>query len=161
MFTVIISIVFAIVSVSDIFSAEKKCDVYFYKLKDAVNNVFSVDRSEQVMGFKLTLGSNDLKANSGHVIEFLKSKIKEKSYNELIKIYCLEGSRNGYFSNGLRKEKSLNIELTDDIISVLAAEFIKEEVDINGSIKVYFYSTQKLKKPGDKGDSKKGKCCCC
>ena len=94
-------------SVSDIFSAGNTCDVYFYKLKDAVNNVFDINRSEQVMGFKFVLGNNDLAANNGHVIEFLKSKIKEKSYNEPIKLYCLEGSNNGFFVMAVVERKSL------------------------------------------------------
>ena len=58
-------------------------------------------------------------------------------------------------------------ELTDGIASALVEGFIKEEVNINGSIKVYFYATQKPNKPNkpnkdNKGESSKnGKCCCC
>ncbi len=87
----VFQIVFVIVSVNNIFSAEKMCKVKFYKLADAVNNVFDCDSGKQVSDLSFNIRYTDLLDNKNRIIEFLKNKISGKFTNAEIKIYLFIG----------------------------------------------------------------------
>lgn len=165
-------IVFVIVSVNNIFSAEKTCVVKFYKLADAVNNVFDCDSGKQVSDLSFNIKYKDLLDNKNRIIEFLKNKISGKFTNAEIKIYLFIG-----FDENLRRFRELPTFLPPKTSNTLDKEIdatqenavhtlINDAIQKDGALNVYFYPHAKQQTPtGSKkktsGENDGSKKCCC
>ena len=168
----VFQIVFVLVFVSNIFSADKTCKVKFYKLADAVNNVFDRDNSRQVSDLMFDMKDKDLSDNKNRIIEFLKNKISGKFTNAEIKIYLFIS-----FDRTLRRLRELPTFLPPKTPNTLDKEIdatqengvhtlINDAIEKDGALNVYFYPHAKQQDPTDSkknnsNENGNGKKCCC
>lgn len=139
MFKYIISIVFSIMSVSNIFSAEKTCKIYFYELNPPFLGSFSI--SDGLVGILYELKNSDFVEKKNCICEFLKKKFIEKynGYSEsLLKYYYIDNGSEFIMGNGSFGTGYLEGEINDERSSEVA-EIIDKSFNDETSVKVYFY----------------------
>ena len=142
---VLLKFVFLILSVNEVFCAEKYCDVHFLKLEKLASGgdeLSAVDASplKETSILKMSYFSGE---NEGP-IKYLKSELSKKYPNNLIKIYCVAKMEKGNVADVCRgDDKAFPDEIDKEIRNSQEGEVMKliksaisdgDEVTVN----VYF-----------------------
>lgn len=139
MFRYVVPIVFSIMSVSNIFSAEKTCEICFYELKPPSFGSFSI--SDNSIGILYELKNSDFIAKKKCICEFLKTKFIEgnKCYTgKLLKFYYMDNGSEFIMGNGSNGTAYLEGEINDEKSSEVA-EIIDKSFNDGTDVNVYFY----------------------
>lgn len=139
MFRYVVQIVFSIMSVSNIFSAEKTYDINFFKLDATDNGSF---HNTDGIGLYYQLHDADLNAHKGVICKFLKEKLAEtyKEYSDkLLKFYYVGNGYSSFMGKGSSDKEFLVGEINDEESTNVEEVIVKSPVEVNDPVEVYFY----------------------